>query len=205
MPGHCLGNFFHALLYFLCLYRLHDFFLFFFCFRTAYRAEVATFVVPVAGEQSSDARLRERIDFTSNILFFIEDLYLAVGTGLITTKSGVKLNMASSLLWVRNQLAGSVKELMIAKKTGWKVLQNLKQQVFILKDNFTFIFCYVCYFNEPLDGVDSFDVLLDPNDSVFDPHPGFQHRFVGLYSMKLDKFRPRSTCRHVDPAKLGPV
>ena len=48
-------------------------FSFFFCFRTAYRAEVATFVVPVAGEQSSDARLRERIDFTSNILFFIED------------------------------------------------------------------------------------------------------------------------------------
>ena len=75
-------------------------------------------MVPVAGEQPSDARLRERIDFTSNILFFIEDLYLAVGQGAITTKSGTKLNMASSLLWVRSQLAGSVKELMIAKKAG---------------------------------------------------------------------------------------
>ena len=57
--------------------------------------------------------------------------------------------------------------------------------------------------NEPLEGVDSFDVLLDPNDSVFDPHPGFQHRFVGLYSMKSDKFCSRLTCRHVDPGKLG--
>ena len=103
-------------------------FLFLSC-RNAYRAEIATFVVPVAGEQSADSRLRERIDFTSNILFFIEDLYLAVGQGAITTKSGTKLNMAASLLWVRNQLAGSVKELMIAKKAGWKVLQNLKNQV----------------------------------------------------------------------------
>ena len=59
--------------------------------------------------------------------------------------------------------------------------------------------------NEPLEGVDSFDVLLDPNDSVFDPHPGFQHRFVGLYSTKSDKFRSRSTCQHVVPAKLGAV
>ena len=100
--------------------------------RNAYRAEIATFVVPVAGEQSADTRLRERIDFTSNILFFIEDLFLAVGQGPITTKSGVKLNMSSSLHWVRNQLAGSVKELMIAKKAGWKVLQNFKNQVLYL-------------------------------------------------------------------------
>ena len=98
-------------------------------FRNAYRAEIATFVVPVAGEQSSDARLRERIDFTSNLLFFIEDLFLAVGHGPITTKAGVKLNMSASLSWVRNQLAGSIKELMIAKKAGWKVLQNFKNQV----------------------------------------------------------------------------
>ena len=86
----------------------------------------------VAGEQSADARLRERIDFMSNILFFIEDLYLAVGQGAITTKSGTKLDMSSSLLWVRNQLAGGVKELMIAKKAGWKVLQNLKSQVIFI-------------------------------------------------------------------------
>ena len=32
--------------------------------------------------------------------------------------------------------------------------------------------------NEPLERVDSFDVLLDINDSGF--YPGFQHRFVGL-------------------------
>ena len=106
--------------------------LFFFPFRSAYRAEVASFVVPVAGEQASDSRLRERIDFTSNILFFIEDLYLALGSGPVTTKTGVKVNVASSLLWVRTQLAGNVKELMIAKKTGWQVLRNFKNQVLIM-------------------------------------------------------------------------
>ena len=86
-------------------------------------------MAPVAGESASDTRLRERIDFTSNILFFIEDLYLALGPGHVTTKSGSKINVASSLLWVRHQLAGSVKELMIAKKTGWQVLRNLKNEV----------------------------------------------------------------------------
>ena len=116
--------------------------------RNAYRAEIATFVVPVAGEQSADTRLRERIDFTSNILFFIEDLFLAVGPGAITTKMGTKINMASSLLWVRNQLAGKVKELMIAKKAGWKVLQNLKNQV-----NFSlFLFPFIIF--KPLEGFD---------------------------------------------------
>ena len=93
---------------------------------------MASFVVPVAGEQASDSRLRERIDFTSNILFFIEDLYLALGSGPVTTKTGVKVNVASSLLWVRTQLAGNVKELMIAKKTGWQVLRNFKNQVFFI-------------------------------------------------------------------------
>ena len=88
-------------------------------------------MAPVAGESASDTRLRERIDFTSNILFFIEDLYLALGPGHVTTKSGSKINVASSLLWVRHQLAGSVKELMIAKKTGWQVLRNLKNEVIL--------------------------------------------------------------------------
>ena len=86
-------------------------------------------MAPVVGESASDTRLRERIDFTSNILFFIEDLYLALGPGHVTTKSGSKINVASSLSWVRHQLAGSVKELMIAKKTGWQVLRNLKNEV----------------------------------------------------------------------------
>ena len=118
----------------------------FFPFRNAYRAEIATFVVPVAGEQSSDARLRERIDFTSNLLFFIEDLFLAVGHGAITTKAGVKLNMSASLSWVRNQLAGSVKELMIAKKAGWKVLQNFKNQVLYFLSSEFWISCVIIVF-----------------------------------------------------------
>ena len=114
---------------------------FFSClFRSAYRAEVATFVVPVAGESASDTRLRERIDFTSNILFFIEDLYLALGPGHVTTKTGAKINVASSLLWVRCQLAGSVKELMIAKKSGWQVLRNLKNEVILFFSIFYFIY-----------------------------------------------------------------
>ena len=137
--------------------------------RSAYRAEVASFVVPVAGEQASDSRLRERIDFTSNILFFIEDLYLALGSGPVTTKTGVKVNVASSLLWVRTQLAGNVKELMIAKKTGWQVLRNFKNQVFLI------ILFHIRFssLSEPLEGLDSFDFLLDKNDSGF--YPGFQN------------------------------
>ena len=95
--------------------------------------------MPVAGEQASDSHLRERIDFTSNILFFIEDLYLALGSGPVTTKAGVKVNVASSLLWVRTQLAGNVKELMIAKKTGWQVLRNFKNQVFIILYSVIFV------------------------------------------------------------------
>ena len=98
-------------------------------FRNAYRAEVASFLVPVAGEDASATRLRERIEFSSNILFFIEDLYLALGPGHVTTQAGAKINVVASLLWVRNQHASNLKELMIAKKTGWQVLRNFKSQV----------------------------------------------------------------------------
>ena len=97
--------------------------------RNAYRAEVASFLVPVAGEDASAIRLRERIQFSSNILFFIEDLYLALGPGHVTNQSGAKINVVSSLLWVRNQHASLLKDLMIAKKTGWAVLRNFKNQV----------------------------------------------------------------------------
>ena len=103
---------------------------FFFPFsRNAYRAEVASFLVPVAGEDTSAIRLRERIEFSSNILFFIEDLHLALGQHPVTTHTGAKFNVAASLLWVRNQHASNLKELMIAKKTGWQVLRNFKSQV----------------------------------------------------------------------------
>ena len=105
---------------------------FFFFLRNAYRAEVASFIVPVAGEDASATRLRERIEFSSNILFFIEDLYLALGPGHVTTQAGNKVNVVASLLWVRNQHASNLKELMIAKKTGWQVLRNFKSQVSLL-------------------------------------------------------------------------
>ena len=85
--------------------------------------------MPVAGEDASATRLRERIEFSSNILFFIEDLYLALGSGPVTTQSGSKINVVASLLWVRNQHASNLKELMIAKKSGWAVLRNFKNQV----------------------------------------------------------------------------
>ena len=104
-----------------------------FIYRNAYRAEVATFLVPVAGEDASATRLRERIEFSSNILFFIEDLYLALGPGHVTTQAGAKINVVASLLWVRNQHAANLKELMIAKKTGWQVLRNFKNQVIFLR------------------------------------------------------------------------
>ena len=112
-----------------------------FCFffvRNAYRAEIASFLVPVSGETPATARIRERIEFNSNLLFLIEDLYLTVGPGYMVSQSSTKINVRSPLYWVRNQLAGKLKELMIAKKTGWQVLRNLKNQVniffiFILK------------------------------------------------------------------------
>ena len=93
---------------------------------------MASFLVPVAGEDASAVRLRERIEFSSNILFFMEDLYLALGQGPLTTPTGAKFNVAASLLWVRNQHATNLKELMIAKKTGWQVLRNFKSQVSFL-------------------------------------------------------------------------
>lgn len=59
------------------LFALNNFY-FFFPLRSAYHAEVATFLVPVAGKDASATCLRERIEFSSKILFFIEDLYLAL-------------------------------------------------------------------------------------------------------------------------------
>ena len=64
---------------------------------------------------------------------FIEDLYLALGPGHVTTQAGAKINVVASLLWVRNQHAANLKELMIAKKTGWQVLRNFKNQVIFLR------------------------------------------------------------------------
>ena len=109
--------------------------------RNAYRAEIASFLAPVPGESVANERIRERIEFISNILFLIEDLYLAIGSGfLVNPQSSSKINVRSPLYWVRNQLATHVKELMIAKRTGWQVLKNLKNQV-----SFLFIIFYISY------------------------------------------------------------
>ena len=101
----------------------------FFSSRNAYRAEIASFLVPVQGDSAANERIRERIEFVSNILFLIEDLYLTVGSGYMLSQSSTKVNVRSPLYWVRNQLASHVKDLMIAKRTGWQVLKNLKNQV----------------------------------------------------------------------------
>ena len=162
----------------LCSYALSIFYFFFLyplflLSRNAYRAEVASFLVPVAGEDASTVRIRERIEFSSNVLFFIEDLYLALGPGHVTTQAGTKINVVASLLWVRNQHASQLKELMIAKKTGWTVLRNFKNQVFFILPIFSgyFSFLKFPYFsqfqfisNEPLEGFDFFDVLFNNNN-----------------------------------------
>ena len=103
--------------------------IFSYSFRNAYRAEIASFLVPVQGDSAANERIRERIEFVSNILFLIEDLYLTVGPGYMTSQSSVRVNVRSPLYWVRNQLASHVKDLMITKRTGWQVLKNLKNQV----------------------------------------------------------------------------
>ena len=111
--------------------------------RNAYRAEVATFVAPVAGESSTNARLSERIDYISNILFFVEDLHLTLGPGHVTNQAGLKVNVVSSLLWIRNQHASHLRELIIAKKAGWQVLKNLKSQVRLLYTFVCLLFCII--------------------------------------------------------------
>ena len=88
-------------------------------------------------------------------MFLIEDLYLTVGPGYMVSQSSTKINVRSPLYWVRNQLAGKLKELMIAKKTGWQVLRNLKNQVNIL----LFFFLEIC--KEPSDGLENVVVLLE--------------------------------------------
>ena len=65
---------------------------------------------------------------------------------------------------------------------------------------------FLCFYttNEPLEGVDFFDVLLDMNESVDirNPNPGYRHHFVGhLFHILYDSCS-RSTCRHVDPFKI---
>ena len=49
----------------------------------------------------------------------------------MTNQAADKIDVRSPLYWVRNQLATQLKELMIAKKSGWQVLKNLKNQVYI--------------------------------------------------------------------------
>ena len=74
----------------------------FLCFllcRNAYRAEVASFLAPVLGETPATSRIRERIEFISNLLFLIEDLYLAVGPGYMTSQASTKINVRSPLYW----------------------------------------------------------------------------------------------------------
>ena len=69
---------------------------------------------------------------------------------------------------------------------------------FFLFEVYSFVLCDT---NEPLEGVNSFDVLLDMNDSARIQHPGYRHRFVGLLLYISDFSCSRSTCRHVDPSK----
>ena len=103
-----------------------------FSIRSAYRAEIATFTSQTLGDTASSERIRERIEFVSNLLYLIEDLYLTIGPGYMTNQVLDKIDVRSPLYWVRNQLATQLKELMIAKKSGWQVLKNLKNQVQLL-------------------------------------------------------------------------
>ena len=86
---------------------------------------------------------------------------------------------------------------MIAKKTGWQVLRNFKNQVYIL-----FITFFLLFFSKPLEVLDFFDVLLDGNESGFFIL-GFSTDSSVFILYKSDIYRPRSTCRHVDLAKFA--
>ena len=63
----------------------------------------------------------------------------------------------------------------------------------------------VLVFNDSLEGVDSFDVLLHTNIG-FGFYPGFQHRFVGLYSIRFGYFVFKIdmlTCRSVQETNFS--
>ena len=62
--------------------------------------------------------------------------------------------------------------------------------------------CFLDEAFEPLEGVDSFDVLLDLNDFIHIRYPGFRRLLVRLYVIFSDDSCSRSTCRHVDPSKV---
>ena len=150
-------------------------------------------MVPVAGDAQSVERIRERIEFTSNLLFLIEDLYLALGPGFVTTQVSTKVDARSPLYWVRNQLATRLKELMIAKRTGWQVLNNLKNQVCNL----------ISIIKGPFDGVDSFVVVFvkikfDKNDSGYLSWISASFRLFLCYVFRRFLFKiDMSTCRSV--------
>ena len=55
--------------------------------------------------------------------------------------------------------------------------------------------------SEPLEGLDTLDVLLNMNEPVHIRYPGFRHRFVRLYVIFCVILCSRSTCWHVDPFK----
>ena len=56
------------------------------------------------------------------------------------------------------------------------------------------LYIFVLVTNEPLEGFDFFDVLLDTIDSAGIRYPGYRHRFVGLLFHILNDFCSRSTC-----------
>ena len=100
---------------------------------------------PIPGETASSERIRERIEFNSNLLFLIEDLLLTMGPGYMVNQSSLKIDVRSPLYWVRNQLASHLKELMIAKRTGWQVLKNLKNQVILFCLLYVSLHIFECF------------------------------------------------------------
>ena len=100
--------------------------------RAAYRTEIQQFMVPLEGEQPSQVCLRERIGEAWKVLSVVEDMYLACKGKPLYSEEGLRMDYASSFLWLHRLQAKSLVKLMIAKRSGWKVLQDYQAQVLSL-------------------------------------------------------------------------
>ena len=114
--------------------------------REAYRAQIAQFLVPVEGEAEAQVRLRQRISDASQCLNCIEDMCFACGGKPVTSNSGQRLDYPSSFLWMHRIHATNLRQLMIAKRHGWRVLHNFQSQVNMTSIlSHVYILIYVSY------------------------------------------------------------
>ena len=89
------------------------------------------------------------------------------------------------------------------RKRGGRCSRTSKIRYYIRYFRILAFFALLQFFrsSEPLEGLDTLDVLFNMNEPVHIRYPGFRHRFVRLFVIFCVHLCSRSTCRHVDPFK----